>query len=103
MHAPGYQDAGIYPVKLKAGTLIDAFVMLVLNDANFHFPSIETIQADPALYQLLANGAASDVAARYHSAVENQPLELGALLTIGTAIRDIPLDDRTARWDITGK
>src|SRR5690242_8375119 len=55
VHADGYQDAGVYPVKLKVGTLLDAYVMLVPNDAAFHFPPIETIQADPALYQLLAN------------------------------------------------
>ena len=93
VHANGYQDAGIYPVRLMAGRLIDAYVILLRNDANFHFSPIETIKADPKLYQLLANGAAGDVAVRYHAAMENQPLQLGALLTIGTAIRDIPLDD----------
>lgn len=96
VHADGYQDAGIYPVRLKAGTLIDAYVMLLLNDANFHFQPVEVIQADPMLYQLLVNGAAGDVAARYHTAIENLPLQLGALLTIGTAIRDIPLDDQSS-------
>lgn len=96
VHADGYQDAGVYPVRLKVGTLLDACVMLVPNDAAFHFPPIESIQPDPMLYQLLANGAPGDVATRYHTAVESQPQQLGALLTIGTAIRDIPLADKSS-------
>jgi hypothetical protein len=96
VHADRYQDAGIYPVRLMAGRLIDAYVMLIPNDANFHFPPIDTIQADPKIYRLLASGSAGDVAVRYHTAIENQPLQLGALLTIGTAIRDIPLDDQSS-------
>jgi hypothetical protein len=96
VHASGYQDAGIYPVRLMRGRLVDAYVMLVPNDANFHFAPIETIQADPKLHQLLANDAAGDVSIRYQMGMENQPLELGALLTIATAIRDIPLDDRSS-------
>jgi hypothetical protein len=29
VHADGYQDAGIYPVRLMGGRLIDAYVMLI--------------------------------------------------------------------------
>ena len=83
-------------MRLQAGRLIDAYAMLLPNDGLFHFPPLATIQADPLLYQLIASGAPGDVAVRYHTAVESQPLHLGALLTIGTAIRDIPLDDKTS-------
>jgi hypothetical protein len=93
VHADGYQDAGIYPVRLTSGRLIDAYVMLVPNDGGGRFRPIDTIQAYPKIYPLLANGAVGDVAVRYQATAENQPLQLGALLTIGTAIRDIPLDD----------
>ena len=104
VHADGYEDAGIFPVRLQLGRLLDAWVMLVPKSGNFHFPPIETIQADKLLYPLLANGAPGDVAVRYHNTLENKPLQLGALLTIGTAIRDIPLDDMssplTYYWEV---
>jgi hypothetical protein len=96
IHADGYQDAGLYPLRLQPGRLIDAYAMLLPNDAAFHFPPLASIQSDPLLYQLVANGAPGDVGDRYHNTFENQGLELGALLTIGSAIRDIPLDDKTS-------
>jgi len=58
VHADGYQDAGIYPVRLLSGRLIDAYAMLI-----------------------------------------PQPLQLGDLLTIGTAIRDTPLNDLASPLD----
>jgi hypothetical protein len=96
VHADGCEDAAIYPVRLQAGRLVDACLMLMPKDGLFHFAPFDTVRADPLLYCLVANGAAGDIAARYHTAVENQPMQLGALLTIGTAIRDIPLDDLTS-------
>lgn len=99
VHADGYQDAAIYPVRLAAGTQVEADLMIIPNDASFEFQPIRTIQADPKLYQLIANGVAGDVTVRFQTAMENQPLQLGALLTIGTAIRDIPLDDRSSPLD----
>jgi hypothetical protein len=109
VHADGYQDAGIYPVRLMSGRLIDAYVMLIRNDGNFRFGPIDAIRNDPRLYPLISNGAAGDVAVRYQTTAENQPLQLGALLTIGTAIRDIPLNDLSSPldyyweviWDLT--
>lgn len=92
-HADGYEDAGLYPVRLRGGHSIDAYAMLLPRDGVFHFSSIASVQADPQLYQLIANGAPSDAADRYHSTLESNGNQLGALLTIGTAIRDIPLDD----------
>ncbi len=99
VNADGYEDGGIYPVRLKAGTLIYAYAMLVPYGAGFHFSPIEDIQADRRLFQLLSNGAAGSVAVRFQTAVENQPFLLGALLTIATAIRDIPLDDHSSPLD----
>jgi len=99
VHADSFQDAGVFPVRLRLAHLVDAHVMLLPKDGNFHFPKIETIAADKRLFQLVANGAAGDVPTRYHNAVENKPMELGALLTIGAAVRDIPLDDLSSPLD----
>jgi hypothetical protein len=102
VHASGYQDGAIYPVRLQQGRLVDAWLMLEPNHAGFQFAKIETIQADARLYQLLANGApagADGVATRYHDTLEAQPMMMGALLTLGTAIRDIPLDDLSSPLD----
>lgn len=93
IHADGYEDAGLYPVRLRGGHLIDAYAMLLPKDGVFHFLPVASIQADPRLYQFIANGAPADPADRYHNTLENRGNELGALLTIGTAIRDIPLED----------
>lgn len=99
VHSDGYQDTGIYPVKLMSGRLIDAYVMLIPNDGNFRFRPFDVIRTDPKLCQLISNGAVGDVATRYQTTAENQPLQLGALLTIGTAIRDIPLNDHASPLD----
>jgi hypothetical protein len=95
VHADGYEDAGLYPVRLRAGVLIDAYAMLLPKDGTFHFCPIEALQ-NSLLYNLVANGAPGSVADRYSNTLENKPMELGALLTIGTAIKDIPLADNTS-------
>jgi len=71
--------------------------MRICRDARFHFQSLKPIKLrNLKLYQLLCNGAAGDVAVRYHKAIEKQLLELCALLTIGTALADIPLVCQTS-------
>lgn len=95
VHADGYKDAGVYPVRLEAGRLVDAYLMLTPSDGAFHFPPLASISKDNGIYQLIANGDAG-FANRYHDTLENKPQQLGALLTIGSAIRDMPLDDRTS-------
>jgi len=66
--------------------------MRICLEARFHFPSLEATEPrNPKLYQLRFHGAAGDVAVRYHKAIENQPVELCALLIIETVIGDIPL------------
>lgn len=100
VHADGYEDAGIYPVRLQAGRVIDANVMLLPKGGNFHFPPIASLQSDPRIYQLIANGAAAGGEAdRYHTTLESSPQQLGALLTIGAAIRDLPLNDLSSPLD----
>jgi len=99
VHASGYQDGAIFPVRLQQGRLVDAYVMLEPKDASFHLAPIDTVKADSRLYPLLANGAPGDVATRYHDTLEAQPMLMGALLNLGTAIRDIPLDDLSSPLD----
>lgn len=96
VYADGYNDAGLYPIRLKKGVLIDAFAMLLPKNGRFRFKPSTELALDSSLYQLIANGTAGEVSTRYQVALENHPLELGALLTIATAIRDIPLDDQSS-------
>jgi hypothetical protein len=95
VHSKGYEDAAIYPVQLKQGGTVDTNLMVLRDKPLFHFrpwPDMQSI--DPQLLQLLTNGDASP-GKRYADTMEKTPNQLGALLTIGTAVRDIALDDRT--------
>lgn len=106
VHAKGYDDAAVYPVRLQRGTLVNAALMLVRENGGFHFQPLASWQGDQRLFQLIANGA-TNAQERYTSAYEEDPMGVGAVLTIGTAIRDIPLDDQKnpldyfwqVRWD----
>ena len=99
VHSKGYNDGAVFPVPLKEGQTVTANVMLLPNDGEFHFQPWADIQSvDPRILQLLINGAA-DPGQRYSDAMEAKNLELGALLNIGTAIRDIPLDDGSSPLD----
>src|SRR5262249_33324626 len=61
---------------------------------QFHFRPWDVMQsADPCVLQLLTNGC-DNASERYSATLEAQPLQLGGLLTIGAAIRDIALDDQ---------
>jgi hypothetical protein len=89
----GFKDSAIFPIGLKKGAMIDANLMLIPSDSEFHFQPWNKLQnADTGLLQLLTNGA-TNPAQRYSETLEAQPQELGALLTIGTAVRDIKLSD----------
>ena len=91
----GFKDSAIFPVKLKEGAMVDANLMLLPSDGAFHFRNWTDMQtADPGLLQLLTNGA-SNPAQRYSDTLESQSQPLGALLTLGTAVRDILLPDGT--------
>ncbi|MBS1857656.1 MAG: hypothetical protein JST11_19965, partial [Acidobacteria bacterium] len=54
--------------------------------------------ADPRILQLLTNGTAN-AAQRYQDTLEAKGREMGALLSLGTAIRDIALDDMSSPLD----
>lgn len=95
-HVDGYQDAGVYPVHLQAGRLVDAYLMLVPENGAFHFLPFKKLPRNDRVYQLISNGAPGAISKRYTETLEKQPQQLGALLTLGTAIRDIPLDDQTS-------
>ena len=95
-HSKGYEDAGIYPVHLKQGGTVNADLMVLPKDGAFHFrPWAEMQTGDPRILQLLTNGTAN-AERRYSDTMEAQPLQLGALLTLGAAVRDIALDDLTS-------
>jgi hypothetical protein len=107
-HSKGYEDAAIFPVRLKEGGEVPADLMVLPNDPLFHFQPWDAVQSgDPRIAQLLTNGV-DDGAQRYANTVEENPQGLGALLTIGTAIRNIALVDGSSplsfywevRWDL---
>lgn len=94
VNSKGHEDAAIYPVQLKQGGTVTADLMVLPKNPKFHFRPWAAMQsADPQLLQLLTNGAANP-AQRYAETMEAQGQQLGALLTIGTAVRDIVLDDK---------
>jgi hypothetical protein len=89
----GFKDSAVFPVPLKNGAMVDANLMLIPSAGAFHFRKWNDMQsADQGLLQLLINGT-SNPAQRYSDTIEDKPQQLGALLTLGTAVRDITLDD----------
>ena len=99
VHSKGYNDGAVFPVALRERQTVTANVMLSPDDGEFHFRPWSDMQSvDSRILQLLTNGA-SDAARRYSDAMDDHNLPLGALLTIGTAMRDIPLDDATSPLD----
>lgn len=97
--ADGYQDAFIPSIPLHAGVMIDTYIMLVPSDGDFHFQPLASIAKNSGLYRLLTNGAGTDPERRYDDAKDDNNAGLGALLTIGTAIRDMPLSDLSSPLD----
>jgi len=96
VHSKDHEDAAIYPVQLKQGGIVDADLMVLRDKPLFHFRPWPDMQfVDPQLLQLLTNGEANPDK-RYAETMEKRPNELGALLTIGTAVRDLALDDQAS-------
>jgi hypothetical protein len=94
-HARGYQDTGLYPVRILPQKLVDADLMFLPENGGFHFDSPATIQTShPKIYKLLANGLSdAQFQQNYGDAMENKAQQLGALLNISTAMESIPLPD----------
>jgi hypothetical protein len=96
VHSKGYTDGAVFPVQLKERASVDANVMLLPEDGAFHFKKWADLKnTDARLMQLLTNGT-DNAAQRYSDTLEKSPQELGALLTIATAVRDISLADSTS-------
>ena len=75
-------------------------LLAIPNNGRFHFPPWEQFkEVDSRILRLVTNGALGDPAGRYSESVEASPMQLGALLNLATAIRDIPLDDGTSPLD----
>jgi len=105
-HAKNYVDGAVYPVRVLQGKVVNAAIMLLPKGRSFTFEPLGLWQTDQLLYHLIANGA-TNPGDRYASTYEAKNLEVGALLTIGNAVRDIPLADGGSpldqfwqvRWD----
>ncbi len=93
-HARGYEDGAIYPVRVLKGKLVNAAIMLLPKNGRFVFQPLASWWTDESLHQLVANGA-SEPATRFSETFEAKNLEVGALLTIGAAVKNILLDDQT--------
>ena len=101
VHAKGYADAVTpYRVPLVRGGTVDVALMALPSPGRFHFMPWQALQqVDPRILRLVTNGAPGDAAQRYADTLEAHPMELGALLVLATAIRDIPLDDLKSPLD----
>ena len=98
--AQGYADSVTpYPVALKSGGTAEALLLATPKNAAFHFQKWEQFQnADASIVKLVSGGAA-DAGQRYADTCEAKPMQMGALLNLATAIRDIPLADKTSPLD----
>jgi hypothetical protein len=94
-HAKGYQDTGLYPVRVVRQTLVDADLMFLPENAGFHFDPLASIRASkPGIFSLLGNGLSDDqVQQNFSDATEGKPKALAAALNIATAMQSIPLPD----------
>ena len=100
-HISGYNDA-VTPnrVPLLRNSTVEVALLAIPDNGRFHFPPWEQFkQRDPRILRLVTNGAPGDPARRYSDTIEASPMQLGALLNLATAIRDIPLDDGTSPLD----
>ncbi len=94
--ADGYVAAGFYPIKMLAGTVQSADVMLLPKNGSFNFPGAAwpTLkQTHPNFAAILAHGAADDNAAqdRYSQLMENEPLSLASFFNLAAAMSAINL------------
>jgi len=92
-HAKGYQDSGLYPVRVVRSTLVDADLMLLPENGGFHFDRLPAIRdSNPLIFSLLSNGLSDNqLQQNFSDAMEHQPKALAALLNIAAAMQSIPL------------
>lgn len=91
VHGDGFHDAGLYPVEPRANQVVNADVMLLPKDGSFRLPSFRALQSHAALFRLVSNGRSNQPGGRYQRAVKKSPEYVAALLSISTAIADLPL------------
>lgn len=94
--ADGWEQAGLFPVRVRAGAPRVVDLMLVPRGASFRFQAWEELAADwPALAALLAAGAADQTEARlrYERLTRERAESLAGLLNAAAALRAIALPD----------
>ena len=94
--AQGYADSVTpYPVAVQRNGTAEAVLLATPKNAAFQFEKWEQFQnGDPGVVKLVSNGAANP-GQRYADAYEAKPMQMGALLNLGTAIGGIPLVDKS--------
>jgi hypothetical protein len=98
--ADGYEQAGLYPVKLSPANPAVAELMLLKKDAAFNFRSAAWAalgQNYPEQAALLRAGAADEGSAadRYGQLLENRPQVLACYFNLATAMAQIHLPVKT--------
>jgi hypothetical protein len=100
-HANGYNDA-VSPLRvpIKPGATSDVALLAIPKNGRFHFqPWAQFQTVDAGILKVVTNGATGDAGRRYEDTAESQPMALGALLNLATAIRDIPLGGEKSALD----
>jgi hypothetical protein len=108
--AQGYSDTVTpNPVPLKRDGTAQALLMATPKNAAFHFQKWEDFQkADANIVKLLSSGT-TNPGQNYATTFEAQPMQLGALINLATAINGIPLADGSnpladyyweVKWDL---
>lgn len=106
VHAKGYEDS-VTPnrVEIKPGTTAEAQLIAIPKNSAFHFQKWEQFKnADANIVKLLSTGA-TDAGQRYADTTDASPMQLGALITLASAINDIPLTNggnplRDFYWEV---
>jgi hypothetical protein len=95
VHADGYFESGVYPIRISAGQTVPVALMLAPKDGAFHFQAYRTLRArSPRIAKLIEEE-------RYRTLMEDEPEKLGALFTIASAIESTPLADQSNPFDLT--
>ncbi len=92
--APGYRDAGYYPVRVSPGTAPAVSLMLLPQNERFNFASISRLkQADPKLVAFLSTGLSeTELENRYQSLVDSKQQILANLFNIVTTAKGVHFD-----------
>jgi hypothetical protein len=96
----GYRQAGFHPVNLEAGKVTPVDLMLLPDDATFHFADAlwPALSSSHPAWTAFLKGNLSDTAAqqRHEDWMEDTPAHLAAFLNFAEALDDIRLRVGTA-------